>query len=69
MSNCGAFYLASNVGGKIEKTQVKSAVKKYEKYHVGGDDEEREANYTDMVNKLLRVKNSVIGVNTSTMTL
>eukprot|EP00258_Populus_trichocarpa_P026863 XP_024442882.1 cycloartenol-C-24-methyltransferase isoform X2 [Populus trichocarpa] len=51
MSNCGAFYLASNVGGKIEKTQVKSAVKKYEKYHVGGDDEEREANYTDMVNK------------------
>lgn len=82
MSNCGAFYLASNVGGKIEKTQVKSAVKKqvlslshlllshflsgfvmfydlllnyivlkcrYEKYHVGGDDEEREANYTDMV--------------------
>ncbi|XP_061954822.1 cycloartenol-C-24-methyltransferase-like isoform X1 [Populus nigra] len=51
MSNSGAFYLASNVGGKIEKTQVKSAVKKYEKYHVGGDDEERKANYTDMVNK------------------
>lgn len=82
MSNSGAFYLASNVGGKIEKTQVKSAVKKqvlslshlllshfrsgfvlfydlllnyivlkcrYEKYHVGGDDEERKANYTDMV--------------------
>ncbi|KAG6744851.1 hypothetical protein POTOM_051491 [Populus tomentosa] len=81
MSNSGAFYQASNVGGKIEKTQVKSAVKKqvlslshlllshfrsgfvlfydlllnyivlkcsYEKYHVGGDDEERKANYTDM---------------------
>jgi hypothetical protein len=79
-SNSGAFYLASNVGGKIEKTQVKSAVKilslshlllshflsgfvmfydlllnyivlkcRYEKYHVGGDDEERKANYTDMV--------------------
>ncbi|KAL9321755.1 hypothetical protein ACSQ67_009808 [Phaseolus vulgaris] len=71
--------LASNLGGKIEKTEVLSAVDKYtrfsllafnffsvklggcivisdseyEKYHVcyGGEEEERKANYTDMVNK------------------
>ncbi|CAJ1934217.1 unnamed protein product [Sphenostylis stenocarpa] len=45
--------LASGVGGKIEKSQILSAVEKYEKYHVcyGGQEEERKANYTDMVNK------------------
>ncbi|WVY99655.1 hypothetical protein V8G54_025725 [Vigna mungo] len=45
--------LASNLGGKIEKTEVLSAVEKYEKYHVcyGGQEEERKANYSDMVNK------------------
>nr|AFK37628.1 unknown [Lotus japonicus] len=45
--------LASNLGGKIEKAEVLSAVEKYEKYHVcyGGQEEERKANYTDMVNK------------------
>ncbi|KAJ4711594.1 Methyltransferase [Melia azedarach] len=53
MSKAGAFDLASGVGGKIEKTEVLSAVEKYEKYHVcyGGEEEERKANYTDMVNK------------------
>ncbi|XP_044467809.1 cycloartenol-C-24-methyltransferase-like [Mangifera indica] len=53
MSKSGALDLASGVGGKIEKKQVFSAVQKYEKYHVcyGGDEEERKANYTDMVNK------------------
>ncbi|KAK0595798.1 hypothetical protein LWI29_010063 [Acer saccharum] len=53
MSKSGALDLASGVGGKIEKKQVLSAVQKYEKYHVchGGDEDERKANYTDMVNK------------------
>ncbi|XP_021619756.1 cycloartenol-C-24-methyltransferase isoform X2 [Manihot esculenta] len=50
MSKSGALDLASGVGGKIGKKEVKSAVQKYEKYHFG-DDEERKANYTDMVNK------------------
>ena len=82
MSKSGPLCLASNVAGKIEKTQVKSADRKlvlslshshlshflsgfvliydlllnytvlkcrYEKYYVGGDDEERKANYTNMV--------------------
>ncbi|XP_058788531.1 cycloartenol-C-24-methyltransferase [Vicia villosa] len=45
--------LASNLGGKIQKDEVLDAVDKYEKYHVhyGGQEEERKANYTDMVNK------------------
>ncbi|KAE8676811.1 Cycloartenol-C-24-methyltransferase 1 [Hibiscus syriacus] len=53
MSKAGAFDLASGVGGKIDKSEVLSAVEKYEKYHVfyGGEEEERKANYTDMVNK------------------
>ncbi|XP_050211056.1 cycloartenol-C-24-methyltransferase [Mercurialis annua] len=53
MSKGGALDLASGVGGKIDKDDVLSAVDKYEKYHVyyGGAEEERKANYTDMVNK------------------
>lgn len=53
MSKAGALDLASGVGGKIEKKEVLSAVDTYEKYHVsyGGDEAERKANYTDMVNK------------------
>ncbi|XP_022759458.1 cycloartenol-C-24-methyltransferase-like isoform X2 [Durio zibethinus] len=53
MSKAGALDLASGLGGKIDKTQVLSAVEKYEQYHVfyGGEAEERKANYTDMVNK------------------
>ncbi|KAB5541014.1 hypothetical protein DKX38_013988 [Salix brachista] len=53
MSKAGALNLASGLGGKIDKSDVLSAVEKYEKYHVcyGGDEEERKANYTDMVNK------------------
>ncbi|OMP10056.1 Methyltransferase type 11 [Corchorus olitorius] len=53
MSKAGALDLASGLGGKIDKTDVLSAVEKYEKYHVyyGGDEEERKSNYTDMVNK------------------
>ncbi|XP_021280016.1 cycloartenol-C-24-methyltransferase 1-like [Herrania umbratica] len=53
MSKTGALDLASGLGGKIEKTDVLSAVEKYEKYHVlyGGKEEARKANYTDMVNK------------------
>ncbi|PRQ44702.1 putative sterol 24-C-methyltransferase [Rosa chinensis] len=50
MSKSGALDLASRVGGKIERNQVLSAVHKYEKYHFG-DEEDRKANYTDMVNK------------------
>lgn len=53
MSKQGALDLASGVGGKIAKHDVLSAVDKYEKYHgyYGGEEEERKANYTDMVNK------------------
>ncbi|VVA25171.1 PREDICTED: cycloartenol-C-24-methyltransferase [Prunus dulcis] len=53
MSKAGALDLASGVGGKIDKTEVLSAVEKYEKYHVcyGGEEEARKSNYTDMVNK------------------
>ncbi|KAJ7982240.1 Methyltransferase [Quillaja saponaria] len=53
MSKAGALELASGVGGKIDKIQVLSAVDKYEKYHVcyGGEEKERKANYSDMVNK------------------
>ncbi|KAL8500834.1 hypothetical protein ACS0TY_020426 [Phlomoides rotata] len=60
MSKAGTLDLASGVGGKIEKNDVLSAVDKYEKYHVcyGGDQEERKANYTDMVNKYYDLVNS-----------
>ncbi|XWS77394.1 hypothetical protein CRYUN_Cryun01aG0257800 [Craigia yunnanensis] len=53
MSKAGALDLASGLGGKIDKTEVLSAVEKYEQYHIfyGGEEEERKANYTDMVNK------------------
>ncbi|PQQ04956.1 Cycloartenol-C-24-methyltransferase -like protein [Prunus yedoensis var. nudiflora] len=53
MSKAGALDLASGLGGKIDKTEVLSAVEKYEKYHVchGGEEEARKSNYTDMVNK------------------
>lgn len=45
--------LATGVGGRIDKDEVLDAVNKYEKYHgyYGGEEEERKANYTDMVNK------------------
>ncbi|MED6181205.1 Cycloartenol-C-24-methyltransferase [Stylosanthes scabra] len=46
--------LTSAVGGnKIEKAQVLDAVDKYEKYHdyYGGKQEDRDANYTDVVGK------------------
>ncbi|XP_072986222.1 cycloartenol-C-24-methyltransferase 1-like [Typha latifolia] len=53
MSKSGALDLATSVGGKITKNEVKSAVEQYEKYHAsfGGDEETRKHNYTDMVNK------------------
>ncbi|KAL6981160.1 Cycloartenol-C-24-methyltransferase [Sarracenia purpurea var. burkii] len=53
MSKAGALDLATGLGGKIEKEEVLSAVDKYEKYHgyYGGEEAERKANYTDMVNK------------------
>nr|GMD39792.1 Cycloartenol-C-24-methyltransferase [Ipomoea batatas] len=53
MSKSGALDLASGVGGKIEKKEVLSAVERYEKYHAQdeGAEEQRKANYTDMVNK------------------
>ncbi|KAF4361017.1 hypothetical protein F8388_016826 [Cannabis sativa] len=53
MSKTGAMDLASGLGGKIEKSDVLSAVDKYEKYHVchGGEEEDRKSNYSDMVNK------------------
>ncbi|XP_027355580.1 cycloartenol-C-24-methyltransferase-like [Abrus precatorius] len=45
--------LASGLGGKIDKSQVQSAIDEYEKYHVyyEGKEEDRKANYADMVNK------------------
>ncbi|XP_039118675.1 cycloartenol-C-24-methyltransferase 1-like isoform X2 [Dioscorea cayenensis subsp. rotundata] len=53
MSKSGALDLTTNLGGKIKKQEVQSAVQQYEKYHVcfGGDEETRKANYADMVNK------------------
>ncbi|XP_020571547.1 cycloartenol-C-24-methyltransferase 1 [Phalaenopsis equestris] len=53
MAKSGALDLATGVGGKIKKEEVKLAVEKYEKYHLqtGGDDETRKTNYSDMVNK------------------
>ncbi|KAK9169837.1 hypothetical protein Syun_001977 [Stephania yunnanensis] len=53
MSKAGALDLASGLGGKMEKKDVLSAVDQYEKYHGfhGGEEEDRKANYTDMVNK------------------
>ncbi|CAN6222684.1 unnamed protein product [Urochloa humidicola] len=53
MSKAGALDLASGLGGKINKEEVKSAVDEYEKYHgyYGGREEARKSNYTDMVNK------------------
>ncbi|RWR77735.1 cycloartenol-C-24-methyltransferase [Cinnamomum micranthum f. kanehirae] len=51
MAKTGALDLASGLGGKIDKKEVLSAVEQYEKYHVCGDQEERKANCTDMVNK------------------
>ncbi|XP_072957151.1 cycloartenol-C-24-methyltransferase 1-like [Typha angustifolia] len=53
MSKSGALDLATSVGGKINKNEVKSAVEQYEKYHdsFGGDEETRKHYYTDMVNK------------------
>ncbi|KAG2668705.1 hypothetical protein I3760_14G004000 [Carya illinoinensis] len=56
MSNSGQLNnlsLASRIGGKLEKKDVLLAVEKYEKYHAayGGEEEDRKANYTDLVNK------------------
>ncbi|XVE76751.1 hypothetical protein DITRI_Ditri13aG0006200 [Diplodiscus trichospermus] len=53
MSKFGVLDFASGIGGELDKNEVLSAVEKYEKYHVlyGGDEEERKANYTDMVKK------------------
>ncbi|PIN27157.1 SAM-dependent methyltransferase [Handroanthus impetiginosus] len=53
MASMGGLDLATGVGGRIDKNDVLSAVDKYEKYHVcnGGKEEERKANYADMVNK------------------
>ncbi|OEL30553.1 Cycloartenol-C-24-methyltransferase 1 [Dichanthelium oligosanthes] len=53
MSKSGAMDLASGLGGKINKAEVKSAVDEYEKYHgyYGGKEEARKSNYSDMVNK------------------
>ncbi|XP_030926837.1 cycloartenol-C-24-methyltransferase-like isoform X3 [Quercus lobata] len=53
MSKSGALDLASGVGGKLQKKQVLSTVQRYEKYHIhhGGDEEERKANYKDMLGK------------------
>ncbi|KAK4743857.1 hypothetical protein SAY87_010169 [Trapa incisa] len=53
MSKSGMLDLAAGVGGKIDKSDVLSAVDTYEKYHTcyGGEEQERKSNYTDMVNK------------------
>ncbi|KAG6628252.1 hypothetical protein CIPAW_14G001900 [Carya illinoinensis] len=56
MSNSGQLNnlsLASRIGGKLEKKDVLLAVEKYEKYHAAyeGEEEDRKANYTDLVNK------------------
>uniref|UniRef100_A0A7N2N0A6 sterol 24-C-methyltransferase n=1 Tax=Quercus lobata TaxID=97700 RepID=A0A7N2N0A6_QUELO len=53
MSKSGVLDFASGLGGNIDKNEVLSAVDQYEKYHVfyGGEEEERKAHYSDMVNK------------------
>ncbi|CAI9764978.1 unnamed protein product [Fraxinus pennsylvanica] len=53
MSKAEALDLATGLGGKIDKSDVLSAIDKYEKYHdyYGGVKDERKSNYTDMVNK------------------
>lgn len=53
MAKIGALDLAAGLGGTIGKSQVLSAVDKYEKYHAryGGKEEERKAEYNDMANK------------------
>ncbi|XP_010547283.1 PREDICTED: cycloartenol-C-24-methyltransferase-like [Tarenaya hassleriana] len=52
MSKYGAMDLASGLGGKIDKSDVLSAVEKYEKYHVTREgEEERKANCSDMANR------------------
>jgi len=50
MSKTGA-WIASGLGGNIEKEGVESAADEYEKYHgyYGGKEEARKFNYTDMV--------------------
>uniref|UniRef100_A0A0E0HLX8 SAM-dependent methyltransferase Erg6/SMT-type domain-containing protein n=1 Tax=Oryza nivara TaxID=4536 RepID=A0A0E0HLX8_ORYNI len=60
MSRSGAMDLASGLGGKITKDEVKSAVDEYEKYHgyYGGKEEARKSNYTDMVNKYYNLATS-----------
>ncbi|XP_051177582.1 cycloartenol-C-24-methyltransferase 1-like isoform X2 [Lolium perenne] len=53
MSKTGALHLASGLGGKISKEEVKSAVEQYEKYHDlhGGEAKSRASNYADVANK------------------
>nr|XP_025879398.1 cycloartenol-C-24-methyltransferase 1-like isoform X2 [Oryza sativa Japonica Group] len=53
MSKTSALDLASGLGGKIRKEQVKSAVDQYENYHeiYGGEVESRTSNYADLANK------------------
>ncbi|XP_023764165.1 cycloartenol-C-24-methyltransferase-like [Lactuca sativa] len=53
MLKVGSLDLTSGLSGNIKKDEVLFAVDRYEKYHAsfGGLDEERKANYMDMVNK------------------
>lgn len=53
MPKTRALDLASGLGGKLSKHQVKSAVEQYEKYHDlhGGEEESRKSNYFDLTNK------------------
>ncbi|XP_073108151.1 cycloartenol-C-24-methyltransferase 1-like [Elaeis guineensis] len=62
MSNSRPLSFVTNVGGRIQKEEVKSAMEQYEKYHdgYGGDEETRKANATDVANKYYDLVTSFI---------
>ncbi|KAJ8900153.1 hypothetical protein K2173_024793 [Erythroxylum novogranatense] len=53
MSKTSPWHLVSDAGGKIEKSEIHSAVERYKNYHTvnGGEEETRRANYADLTNK------------------
>ncbi|KAJ8900367.1 hypothetical protein K2173_025007 [Erythroxylum novogranatense] len=54
MSKASPWHLVSDAGGKIEKSEIHSAVERYKNYHTvnGGEEEKRRANYVDLVSLL-----------------
>nr|XP_010909400.1 cycloartenol-C-24-methyltransferase 1 [Elaeis guineensis] len=53
MSNSRPLSFVTNVGGRIQKEEVKSAMEQYEKFHdcYGGNEETRKANAADLSKK------------------